>query len=604
MDKKAKENGDAYFLQSQFDQAIESYSKCLELQPKCQAALSNRSAAYAAVKKYKLAIVDADAVIRAFPKWEKGYYRKGYVEEAMGQWRKAHCTYTAALKACPDSKLMTEALQRVTLISAELSLPTIYTASSGVTLDSKKTSSEGRGIIKNGKSPPRAQTDSDNSNPNSGAETAGNSANHNVSSEKTQSEDALAVSVSDAGNFDTFDEMVNWIERGKGALPFLYMQKYSTEHRGVHALRDIPPNEIILFVPLTHIMTTDKAKASDIGKKIQKSGLGLLTSHSWLAMWILEERALGKASFWFPYLRNLPVAYNNIPTSWSAEEQKWLKGSFCLEKMAQRMEELKREYSNICSHVPEFKTHGFNQFVWARQVVITRIFAIEVGDHKTDGLVPYADMLNHNPECKTAWTFDNEKYGFIITATGPLRRGDEVFDSYGRKCNHRFLVNYGFTLDNNQSDNEAVLRFQMDPADRFYQLKLQQLGSESIETCFRHQVPASSSHASSRAMFRHLRFMCASGSDLQRLDPRADRLDRPLSVECERRVLQMVKDSAETALAAFETSLEEDEALLASGELAMFSNHRNAVMGGTTSYFKEPKQPSIKSINHNNLHRS
>ena len=27
--------------------------------------------------------------------------------------------------------------------------------------------------------------------------------------------------------------------------------------------------------------------------------------------------------------------------------------------------------------------------------------------------------------------------------------GAQVYDSYGRKCNHRFLLNYGFSVENN-----------------------------------------------------------------------------------------------------------------------------------------------------------
>ena len=33
----------------------------------------------------------------------------------------------------------------------------------------------------------------------------------------------------------------------------------------------------------------------------------------------------------------------------------------------------------------------------------------------------------------------------------------QVYDSYGRKCNSRFFVNYGFALDDNEADNEGLL---------------------------------------------------------------------------------------------------------------------------------------------------
>eukprot|EP00493_Phyllostaurus_siculus_P012508 UN12691 len=41
--------------------------------------------------------------------------------------------------------------------------------------------------------------------------------------------------------------------------------------------------------------------------------------------------------------------------------------------------------------------------------------------------------------------------------------GDQIYDSYGRKCNSRFFVNYGFALENNP-DNECLLKITL-PTD-------------------------------------------------------------------------------------------------------------------------------------------
>lgn len=72
-----------------------------------------------------------------------------------------------------------------------------------------------------------------------------------------------------------------------------------------------------------------------------------------------------------------------------------LKGSITLQKIADRLESLRREYENIRRHIPEFEKYTLREFIWARLVVITRIFGLKINGHKTDGLVPYADMLNH-----------------------------------------------------------------------------------------------------------------------------------------------------------------------------------------------------------------
>lgn len=51
----------------------------------------------------------------------------------------------------------------------------------------------------------------------------------------------------------------------------------------------------------------------------------------------------------------------------------------------------------------------------------------------------------------------------------------EIFDSYGRKCNSRFFVNYGFSLEFNL-DNEALMTFELPRNDPQYAIKARHLG--------------------------------------------------------------------------------------------------------------------------------
>jgi hypothetical protein len=52
----------------------------------------------------------------------------------------------------------------------------------------------------------------------------------------------------------------------------------------------------------------------------------------------------------------------------------------------------------------------------------------------------------------------------------------QVYDSYGQKCNHRFLLNYGFAVENNiepdgSCPNEVPLEIQLDTSDPLLDLK-------------------------------------------------------------------------------------------------------------------------------------
>lgn len=54
---------------------------------------------------------------------------------------------------------------------------------------------------------------------------------------------------------------------------------------------------------------------------------------------------------------------------------------------------------------------------------------------------------------ETKWTYDNDRGAFTITTLHRIMGGAQVYDSYGQKCNHRFLLNYGFAIENNQEAN-------------------------------------------------------------------------------------------------------------------------------------------------------
>lgn len=61
-------------------------------------------------------------------------------------------------------------------------------------------------------------------------------------------------------------------------------------------------------------------------------------------------------------------------------------------------------------------------------------------------------FTNKRPR-ETKWTYDNERGGFTITTLHRIRGGSQVYDSYGQKCNHRFLLNYGFAIEANEEAN-------------------------------------------------------------------------------------------------------------------------------------------------------
>jgi histone-lysine N-methyltransferase SETD3 len=82
-------------------------------------------------------------------------------------------------------------------------------------------------------------------------------------------------------------------------------------------------------------------------------------------------------------------------------------------------------------------------------------------------MVPWADMLNHFRPRETSWTFDNSQQGFTMTSLKELSRGQQIMDSYGKKCNSKFLMHYGFAIEKNREEdgkcmNEMPLVFTLE----------------------------------------------------------------------------------------------------------------------------------------------
>ena len=61
----------------------------------------------------------------------------------------------------------------------------------------------------------------------------------------------------------------------------------------------------------------------------------------------------------------------------------------------EKKEDIKSDYDLICKEVPDFLQFSLTEYSEARMMTCSRIFGITVDGVKTDGFVPYADMLNH-----------------------------------------------------------------------------------------------------------------------------------------------------------------------------------------------------------------
>ena len=268
----------------------------------------------------------------------------------------------------------------------------------------------------------------------------------------------------------TFAKLNYFINRKQTYTGLCTLRSNAKVHKG----------EEIFCIPKEFIMTSDIAKASVIGEQIISSKIELRSKHTYLASYLLQEREKGPLSRWNVYISCLPKSFENIPFNFTEQEKSELIGSMAIQKMNARYNSIQLEYNALYSAIPEFQRFSLSDFIWARLVVITRIFGFVIDDIKTDGLVPIADFLRHKRPRQTKWTYSQRKQAFIMTALDNIEKDEEVFVSFGRKCNSRFFVNYGFIVENN-ADNEAVLTLQLSRNAEQFITKANRLGFNENE---------------------------------------------------------------------------------------------------------------------------
>ncbi|KAL7488582.1 hypothetical protein ACHAW6_014167 [Cyclotella cf. meneghiniana] len=226
----------------------------------------------------------------------------------------------------------------------------------------------------------------------------------------------------------------------------------SDEMRGVHALATLPPSAVIVSIPLRCLITVEMGQTTPIGRKILASDLELdAPKHIFLMIYLLWDKwTNGEKSFFAPYYAVLPKRLRNMPIFWDEEELRYLQGSHLLSQISDRIAAITRDYHSVCSAAPEFASIStLEEFTWARTIVCSRNFGLMINGRRTSALVPHADMLNHHRPRETKWTFCEESQCFTITTLKEIGAGEQVYDSYGQKCNHRFLLNYGFCVEKN-----------------------------------------------------------------------------------------------------------------------------------------------------------
>lgn len=105
---RLKDDGNVKLKNHQYDEAIESYTKAIELDPTNAIFYSNRAQVHIKLENYGLAISDCNAALETDPNAMKAYYRRGIALMAILNYKEAQVNFKAILKKLPNDKLTLE----------------------------------------------------------------------------------------------------------------------------------------------------------------------------------------------------------------------------------------------------------------------------------------------------------------------------------------------------------------------------------------------------------------------------------------------------------------------------------------------------------------
>eukprot|EP00927_Polykrikos_kofoidii_P035269 TRINITY_DN29856_c0_g1_i1.p1 TRINITY_DN29856_c0_g1~~TRINITY_DN29856_c0_g1_i1.p1 ORF type:complete len:588 (-),score=72.85 TRINITY_DN29856_c0_g1_i1:83-1846(-) len=340
-----------------------------------------------------------------------------------------------------------------------------------------------------------------------------------------------------------------------------------------------PPSEIIGTVDGPGVAST-LSPAMHLGLSDGREFTTYVAPQTWLALYMMEHRRLGSSSEWSPYLELLPQKFPTNPVFFEPQDWKWLEGSTFVRRALRHKDSLRKQFETVSDLVPGFDTnYTLDEFVWARVAISSRVFGWSLpglSADDTDFMVPLGDMFNHRSPKQIEWVFNKTLRTLDYWAKEDVPRGEELLISYGGKCNSQYLLHYGFAMpgiDKRQPPLSTVrIPFDLDDTIPDRDAREMWLAKNQLKTDVEEfEVSTTAAGSGFQNMLGYARLLVipfadnfdrtlkARGCRVFAMPPRCE---QPLSLDVEQAALKLCISVVRRALAAYPTTLEEDEVLL------------------------------------------
>ncbi|XP_020571353.1 stress-induced-phosphoprotein 1 [Phalaenopsis equestris] len=114
-----KDQGNEFFKAGNYLKAAALYTQAIKLDPSNPTLFSNRAAAFLQLVKLNKALADANTAITLNPQWDKGYFRKGCVLEAMERYDDAVAAFREALLYNKQSLEVSKKIKKLTQLAKD-----------------------------------------------------------------------------------------------------------------------------------------------------------------------------------------------------------------------------------------------------------------------------------------------------------------------------------------------------------------------------------------------------------------------------------------------------------------------------------------------------
>jgi len=378
--------------------------------------------------------------------------------------------------------------------------------------------------------------------------------------------------------------------------------------RGLVARRSINLYEEICRVPLNLLLT--RRSAQDIfGEECVPEYIG---EYGAIALHLIHEKYVkDEESFWEPYIAVLPDTEEiGSSFSWADEElDMLLNGSNLLYQSkflkSKITDEFKRLQDEIFAKSPsKFPSDAFTleNYIWAYSILFSRAVRLdfptaEKTAFQTPGeivaLVPYVDLINHNPSSDTyikgyvdgvqlPFGMTTTQADVVVSADRYYGEYEQIYISYGDKSNSQLLMLYGFSMERNPKNfAEVSLGHLMDdaPLAEAKRNVLRMRGiTDEVFPLYRDRY--------TNEMIAYLRLMVLEPEDIILAEGETYEkalynmeIFRAFGETSERRAMFCLKTICEDLLASYPNTLEQDEGIIT--DRGMFEllpkNQRNAL---------------------------